>query len=106
MTKKYLLISWMKYVYKHDVARFVQFATRVWGVDAAGKTEEAVALEGIERMQAFFVSLGMPATLQQAGGKAEDIPFLAANIVNGKTGNFVRLLPPQVEEILHIAAEE
>ncbi|MBR2942983.1 MAG: iron-containing alcohol dehydrogenase [Clostridia bacterium] len=98
--------AWMKYVYKHDVARFVQFATRVWGVDAAGKTEEAVALEGIERMQAFFVSLGMPATLQQAGGKAEDIPFLAANIVNGKTGNFVRLLPPQVEEILHIAAEE
>ena len=89
--------AWMKYVYKHDVARFVQFATRVWGVDAAGKTEEAVALEGIERMQA---------TLQQAGGCVEDIPFLAANIVNGKTGNFVRLLPPQVEEILHIAAEE
>ena len=98
--------AWMKYVYKHDIARFVQFATRVWGVDAAGKTDEAVALEGIARMQAFFVSLGMPATLQQAGGKVEDIPFLAAHIVNGKTGRFVHLLPPQVEEILHIAAKE
>ena len=96
--------AWMKYVYKHDVARFVQFATRVWGVDAQGKSDEAVALEGIKRMQAFFVSLGMPATLQQAGGCVEDIPYLANNIVNGKTGNFVRLLPPQVEEILHIAA--
>jgi len=98
--------AWMKYVYKHDVARFVQFATRVWGVDAAGKTDEAVALEGIARMQAFFVSLGMPKTLQEAGGKVEDIPFLAGNIVNGQTGKFVHLLPPQVEEILHIAAGE
>ena len=97
--------AWMKYVYKHDVARFVQFATRVWGVDAAGKTDEAVALEGIERMQAFFISLGMPKNLQEAGGKVEDIPFLARSIVNGQTGKFVHLLPPQVEEILKIASE-
>ena len=95
----------MKYVYKHDVKRFVQFATRVWGVDPAGKDEETVALEGIGRMQAFFISLGMPKNLQEAGGKTEDIPFLAKNIVNGQTGKFVHLLPPQVEEILKIAAE-
>ena len=98
--------AWMKYVYKHDVKRFVQFATRVWGVDPAGKDEETIALEGINKMQAFFVSLGMPRNLQEAGGKVEDIPFLAGNIVNGQTGKFVHLLPPQVEEILHIAAGE
>ncbi|MBQ2949350.1 MAG: NADH-dependent alcohol dehydrogenase, partial [Clostridia bacterium] len=56
-------------------------------------------------MQAFFLSLGMPATLEQGGGKAEDIPALAANVVNGRSGNFVKLLPPQIEEILHIASE-
>ena len=96
--------AWMKFVYKHDVKRFVQFATRVWGVDPTGKDEEAVALEGIERMQAFFVSIGMPKTLQEAGGKVEDIAKLASSIVNGQTGKFVHLLPPQVEEILKIAA--
>ena len=47
----------------------------------------------------------MPKNLQEAGGKTEDIPFLAKNIVNGQTGKFVHLLPPQVEEILKIAAE-
>ena len=97
--------AWMKYVYKHDVKRFVQFATRVWDVDPAGKSEEEIALAGIEAMQAFFISLGMPATLEEAGGSAADIPALAANVVNGRTGNFVKLLPPQIEEILRIASK-
>ena len=97
--------AWMQYVYKHDTARFAQFATRVWGVDAAGKDEAQVALEGIMAMKAFFVSLGMPVTFEAVGGRVEDIPALAAKVVNGKTGHFVELLPPQIEEILHIAAQ-
>lgn len=95
--------AWMKTVYRHDVARFVRFATRVWGVETAGKTGEQVALEGIAAMQAFFASLGMPATLAEAGGKEADIPALAASVVNGKTGHFVELLPPQIEAVLRAA---
>ena len=98
--------AWMQYVYKHDVKRFVQFATRVWDVDPSGKTDEEIALEGIRAMQAFFVSIGMPATLEQGGGKKEDIPALAANVVNGHTGHFVYLEPAQIEEILAIASEK
>ena len=98
--------AWMRYVYKHDVKRFVQFATRVWDVDPNGKTDEEIALEGIAAMQAFFVSIGMPATLEQGGGKKEDIPALAANVVNGHTGRFVYLEPAQIEEILAIASEK
>jgi len=98
--------AWMRYVYKHDVKRFVQFATRVWDVDPTGKTDEEIALEGIAAMQAFFVSIGMPATLEQGGGKKEDIPALAANVVNGHTGRFVYLEPAQIEEILAIASEK
>ena len=100
-----MLPAWMRYVYRHDVKRFVQFATRVWQVDPAGKDDEEIALAGIAAMQAFFASLGMPQTLEQAGGRAEDIPALAANVVNGKTGHFVELLPPQIEELLRIAAK-
>ena len=56
-------------------------------------------------MKAFFVSLGMPVTFEAVGGRVEDIPALAAKVVGGKTGHFVELLPPQIEEILHIAAQ-
>lgn len=95
--------AWMKTVYRHDIARFVQFATRVWDVETAGKSDEQVALEGIAAMQAFFTSLGMPATLEQVGGRPEDIPALASSVVNGRTGHFVELLPPQIEEVLRAA---
>ena len=98
--------AWMQYVYRHDVKRFVQFATRVWQIDPAGKTDEETALAGIAAMKAFFASIGMPQTLEQAGGRAEDIPALAANVVNGKTGHFVELLPPQIEEVLRLTCEK
>lgn len=98
--------AWMQYVYRHDVKRFVQFATRVWQIDPAGKTDEEIALAGIAATKAFFASIGMPQTLEQAGGRAEDIPALAANVVNGKTGHFVELLPPQIEEVLRLTCEK
>lgn len=96
--------AWMKVVYKHDVARFVQFATRVWDVDPTGKTDEEVALEGIETMKAFFKSMGMPTSLAEQNIPVEDIPFLASNVVNGKCGHFVELMPPMIEEVLRTAA--
>lgn len=98
--------AWMRYVFKHDVKRFVQFATRVWDVDPADKTDEEIALAGIDAMQAFFVSMGMPATLEQAGGCREDIPALTATVVNGRTGRFVTLLPEQIMEVYALACEK
>ena len=98
--------AWMKYVYKHDVQRFVRFATKVWGLEDDPSNPEAVALAGIEATKKFFSSLGMPVNFMQLGAREDDIPALAAKIVNGATGHFVRLYPPQIEEVLRIAAEQ
>ena len=46
--------AWMKYTYKHDTARFVRFATMVWGVQREGRSDEEVALAGVAAMEAFF----------------------------------------------------
>ena len=96
--------AWMQYVYKHDVPRFVRFATKVWGVADDPANPEAVALAGIDAMKRFFSSLGMPVSFAEIGARAEDIPALAAKVVGGETGHFVRLLPPQIEDVLRIAA--
>ena len=76
------------------------------GEYAAGKTDEEIALAGIDAMQAFFASMGMPATLEQAGGCREDIPALTATVVNGRTGRFVTLLPEQIMEVYALACEK
>lgn len=98
--------AWMRYVYKHDVMRFAQFAARVWGCDMDYRDPETTALEGIRRMEAFFSSLGMPVTFAQLGAKEEDIPALAAKVVRGPSGtcgHFVELDTPAIEAVLRLA---
>ena len=56
-------------------------------------------------MQSFFTSMGMPHTLADVGGCEADIPELARSVVGGKTGRFVELYPPQIEDVLRIAAK-
>lgn len=45
-----VLYSWMKYVYKHDIARFVRFAKYVMGINTDACTPEEAALAGIEKL--------------------------------------------------------
>lgn len=51
--------AWMKYVLHQDLDRFVQWAVRVWNVDMDVYNPEAVAREGIKRMETFFHSMGL-----------------------------------------------
>ncbi|MEF9894207.1 MAG: iron-containing alcohol dehydrogenase [Clostridia bacterium] len=98
--------AWMRYTMAHDVMRFAQVATRVWGCEMDFDHPERTALGGIERYEAFLQSIGMPTTLSQLGAKRADIAYLAAHTkrTNGdKTGFFVPLDGSDIEKILEIA---
>lgn len=59
--------SWAEYCWRTNPARFAQYGTRVWHLDAQGKSQEQLAREAIEITVAFFRSLGMPTSLSQLG---------------------------------------
>lgn len=69
-----LFPAWAKYVYKHNISRFAQFARRVWNVNETDDKKAAEA--GIEAMSQFFKSIGMPSTLNEFGIGEENIPKL------------------------------
>ena len=52
--------SWARYVMPVNPARFAQLAVNVFGIPYTAGAEEKIALEGIEAMEAFFKSIGMP----------------------------------------------
>lgn len=84
--------AWMKYVYKHDVKRFCQFAVRVFGVDMDWFDPEKTALEGIARLEAFLVSIGMPIRLEGLGITDDQLNLLAEKAAGEHgIGNFVKL---------------
>ena len=71
------------YVMDHDVMRFAQVAVRVWGCPMDFAHPEVTAKAGIEALRKFLRSIGMPGTLGELGGKAEDIPKLVDVLCNG-----------------------
>ena len=98
--------AWMKHVYKHDINRFAQWAVRVWNVDMDVFNPELVARTGIDRMEAFFRSLGLATRLADAGIAGDRIDEMASKSTDGNTrrfGNFVPLDKEAVKKILTLA---
>lgn len=58
--------SWARYVCSNCLHRFVQFAVNVMGVTHTGSDEET-ALKGIEAMENFYRSIGMPTSMSELG---------------------------------------
>lgn len=70
-----LFPAWARYIYKHNIPRFAQFARRVW--DVTESDEEKAALCGIEKMAEYFGSLEMPLKLRDFGISADSMDRLA-----------------------------
>ena len=96
-----IMPAWMEHVMNHDVMRFAQVATRVWGCKMNFAHPEETAKEGILRFRQFLSSIGMPINFQQLGAKEEDIPQLVKTfgIGDGETGGFVHLKATDIEAI-------
>ncbi len=60
-----IIPSWMKYVYKEDVARFARFATEVFDVKYDKDNLELTALKGIDAIIEFFKAMNMPTTMKE-----------------------------------------
>ena len=99
--------AWMRYVMRHDINRFAQFAVRVWGCDMNFAHPELTAEEGIARFRAFLTSIGMPATLAELGAKEEDIPRMVEHLFSAESEpmpGFMQLGRKDVEAILKLCA--
>jgi len=103
-----LFPSWMRHVCKHRLDIFVQFAVRVWNVEPDFQDPEKTALEGIERLKAFFRRIGLPTTLRELGvcdDRLEEMALRCTNSGASRIGGFVKLGKDDVLSILRNARE-
>ena len=101
-----IMPAWMEYVHNHNVMRFCEMATRVFGCQMDFENPEATALEGIHRFRSFLKSIGMPINFEELGAKEEDIPTLVEKLGIGDSTipGFMELTAKDVTEIYRIAA--
>lgn len=96
-----IMPAWMRHVCHNNVERFVQFATKVWNVDASlFATEQEVALTGIDRLSQFFREIGLAVTLGECKITAERFDEMASKACeNGNIGNLTSLDKKDIIEI-------
>ena len=104
-----LIPTWMRYVYKTNVNMFVQFAVNVMGVESSFRDPDAIVLEGINRLEQFFMTMGLPVTLKELGIVDADFELMAKKATwfnNGKErpiGGFKKLFWHDILEIYNMA---
>lgn len=95
-----LFPNWMKHAVDEDVSRFKQLAIRVFNIRAEGKSDRDVALEGIEALRNFWISLGAPSRLADYDIHDDKLDIMAEKtVVNGPFGNFKKLTKEDVLSI-------
>ena len=96
--------AWMRYVYKHNIERFIQFAINVWDVEPNFESPERIALEGVERLKRFFKDIGLPTSLSEANIGEDRLEEMATKATErGELGEFVKLKKEDVLNILRSA---
>lgn len=80
--------SWARYTREENLQRFARFAKNVMGIDTTGMDTLAASEAGIQAMEGFFRSIGMPTDIHTLIGKEvtdAQIEEMADKCTNGDT---------------------
>ena len=94
--------SWARYVYKTNISRWLQYASRVWNLDIDFEHPENTIEKAINMQEEYYKSIGMPVNLRSLGVKEADLEKLALDCSRNKSRKLIGYMPLGYEEILEI----
>ncbi|WP_458412063.1 iron-containing alcohol dehydrogenase [Schinkia sp. CFF1] len=96
--------NWMLNVLDENVKKFKQLAIRVFNVNPTGKTDQEIAIEGIEKLRVFWTSIGAPERLADYNIDDSKLELMADKaMARGEYGNFKKLNRKDTLEILKMS---
>ena len=73
MTLAAVSLPYYRFIMPYGIAKFRRFATEVWKVDAAGKSDEEIASEGLAAMESWMKKLGLAMNISELGATEDMI---------------------------------
>ncbi|MBG9816526.1 MULTISPECIES: iron-containing alcohol dehydrogenase [Bacillus] len=99
-----LFPNWMRHTLDHNVERFKNLMLNMFDIETEGKSDRDIALEGIDKLSAFWTSLGAPSRLADydiGEDQLDKIADIAAKEMEyGGFGNFMKLNRDDILSIL------
>lgn len=99
-----LFPNWMRHVLDKDVIRMKRLMLSMFDIDTTGKSDREISLEGIDKLSAFWSSLGAPSRLADydiGEERLDEIAEIAAREMEyGGFGNFKKLNKIDILSIL------
>ena len=86
-----IMPAWMRYVWREDPERFLDFGYQVFDIEPFDETAESIedaVTVIIDELAAFFESIGMPSKLGEFGIAESDIDSLLATLEQNKGAEF------------------
>lgn len=77
MTLAAVSLPYYRFIMPYGTAKFRRFATEVWKVDAAGKSDEEIAAEGLAAMENWMKKLGVAMNISELGATEDMIEGIA-----------------------------
>ena len=81
MTLAAVSLPYYKHIFVYGLPKFVRFAKNVWDIDVTGKTDEQVALEGLEAMESWMNELGLVMNITELGATEDMISDLVKGTI-------------------------
>ncbi len=99
MTLSAVSLPYYRHIMPYGILKFKRFATEIFGVDPVGKTEETIALEGLDSMKRWMKEIGVATSAREVGVTEEMIDGIA-DATFLLDGGYKKLSREEVVEIL------
>lgn len=99
MTLAAVSLPYYRHIMPYGLSKFARYAVNVWGVNAEGKTERAVAEEGLNKMEKWMKKIGLVMNITELGATPEMLDGIVSATVINKSGYKV-LTAEEVKGIL------
>lgn len=99
LTLSAVSMAYYRYICPYGLQKFKRFAMNVWNVNPDGKTDEQIAAEGLDRMEAWMNELGLAMNIRDLGVTEEMLESIAKSVLF-MNGGYKTLGYDEVLEIL------
>ena len=90
-----------RHIYRDGLPKFIRFAENVWGISRDGRSDEALALAGVEALASFIKEIGLPTTLRELGMTDQTVLKEIADSCGISAGSYRKMTHEEILQIFH-----